>query len=98
MLPDSHELDEIKIDRSFVMNLAAEGDDAIIVRSTVALAHNLGLSVVAEGVEEENVAGILLEYECDDAQGYLFGRPAAAEELTELLFALPPLLSSRQSP
>jgi EAL domain-containing protein (putative c-di-GMP-specific phosphodiesterase class I) len=78
-------MDEIKIDRSFVMNLAAEGDDAIIVRSTVALAHNLGLRVVAEGVEQENVAGILLGYECDDAQGYLFGRPAVAEQLTELL-------------
>jgi diguanylate cyclase (GGDEF)-like protein/PAS domain S-box-containing protein len=78
-------MDEIKIDRSFVMNLAAEGDDAIIVRSTVALAHNLGLRVVGEGVEDESVAGILLGYECDDAQGYLFGRPAAAEQLTELL-------------
>jgi predicted signal transduction protein with EAL and GGDEF domain len=41
--------------------------------------------VVGEGVEDESVAGILLGYECDDAQGYLFGRPAAAEQLTELL-------------
>jgi diguanylate cyclase (GGDEF)-like protein/PAS domain S-box-containing protein len=80
-------MDELKIDRSFVVNLDGGDDDAIIVRSTVELAHNLGLGVVAEGVEQESVAKLLLEYDCDAAQGYLFGRPAAAEELTELLSA-----------
>ncbi len=78
-------VNEIKIDRSFVMNLTPSSDEAIIVRSTIDLAHNLGLRVVAEGVEDENVAKILLEYECDGAQGYHFGRPAAAEDLTDLL-------------
>ena len=78
-------VDEIKIDRSFVMSLATVSDTAIIVRSTIELAHNLGLAVVAEGVEDESVTKMLLEYECDAAQGYLFGRPAPAEELTELL-------------
>jgi EAL domain-containing protein (putative c-di-GMP-specific phosphodiesterase class I) len=78
-------VDEIKIDRSFVMNLATVSDTAIIVRSTIELAHNLGLAVVAEGAEDESVTNMLLEYECDAAPGYLFGRPAPAEELTELL-------------
>jgi diguanylate cyclase (GGDEF)-like protein/PAS domain S-box-containing protein len=78
-------VNEIKIDRSFVMNLASVNDDAIIVRSTIELAHKLGLRVVAEGVEDENVARILVEYECDEAQGYHYARPAAAEDLWNLL-------------
>jgi diguanylate cyclase (GGDEF)-like protein/PAS domain S-box-containing protein len=72
-------VDEIKIDKSFVKNLAAVGDDAIIVRSTIDLAHGLGLTVVAEGVEDERVAKMLSEYGCDEAQGYHFGRPVAAD-------------------
>jgi len=78
-------VDEIKIDRSFVTSLAEVSDDAIIVRSTIDLAHSLGLRVVAEGVEHENVMKTLIEYECDAAQGYLFGRPVAAEEMTKRL-------------
>jgi EAL domain-containing protein (putative c-di-GMP-specific phosphodiesterase class I) len=76
-------VDELKIDRSFVTNLADVGDDAIIVRSTIDLAHNLGLNVVAEGVEDLMVVEMLTEYGCDAAQGYLFGRPVAAEEITK---------------
>jgi diguanylate cyclase len=78
-------VNEIKIDRSFIMNLASVGDDEIIVRSTIELAHNLGLRVVAEGVEDEKVAEMLVGYECEAAQGYLFARPAAAEEIGDLL-------------
>jgi diguanylate cyclase (GGDEF)-like protein/PAS domain S-box-containing protein len=78
-------VNEIKIDRSFILELAAGGEDAIIVRSTIDLAHNLGLTVVAEGVEDENVAKALAGYGCDGAQGYHFGRPAAAEDLHDLL-------------
>ena len=78
-------VNEIKIDRSFVMNLASVEDDAIIVRSTIELAHNLGLRVVAEGVEDDGVASILVEYGCDEAQGYHYARPAAAGGLSELL-------------
>jgi EAL domain-containing protein (putative c-di-GMP-specific phosphodiesterase class I) len=77
--------DEIKIDRSFVTSLATVADDAIIVGSTIELGHRLGLTVVAEGVEDEAVAGLLVEYGCDFAQGYLFGRPAPAEKLTDVL-------------
>jgi diguanylate cyclase len=82
-------VNEIKIDRSFVMNLASVHDDEIIVRSTIDLAHNLGLRVVAEGVEDENVAEMLVGYGCDAAQGYLFAQPAAAEDLEDLLARAP---------
>ncbi len=76
-------VDELKIDRSFVTSLADVSDDAIIVRSTIDLAHNLGLRVVAEGVEDEAVMRILTEYGCDAAQGYFFSRPVAAAEIAE---------------
>jgi diguanylate cyclase (GGDEF)-like protein len=69
-------VDELKIDRSFVVGLAA-GDDAI-VRSTIDLAHNLGLTVVAEGVETEGVRNHLRGLGCDAAQGILIRKPAAA--------------------
>jgi diguanylate cyclase (GGDEF)-like protein len=81
-------VDELKIDRSFVTSLAEVSDDAIIVRSTIDLAHNLGLKVVAEGVEDEAVMRILTGYGCDAAQGFFFGRPIPAEEITAQM-ALP---------
>jgi diguanylate cyclase (GGDEF)-like protein/PAS domain S-box-containing protein len=84
-------VDEIKIDQSFVTRLADVSDDAIIVRSTIDLAHNLGLKVVAEGVEDESVLAILTEYGCDAAQGYFFGRPAPAREITGRMEQLPPV-------
>jgi predicted signal transduction protein with EAL and GGDEF domain len=80
-------IDEIKVDRSFVMNLATVSSDAVIVRSTIDLAHNLGLTVVAEGVEDEVALGMLIEYGCDSAQGYFFTRPCPAAELTTWLTA-----------
>jgi len=78
-------VDELKIDRSFVTSLSAASADAVIVRSTVELAHNLGLTVVAEGVEDEAAVSLLHEYGCDRVQGYLFSRPCPAEELTAWL-------------
>ena len=60
-------IDEIKIDRSFVMKLNSVANDAVIVRSTIDLAHNLGLTVVAEGVENEAALEILLDHRCDSA-------------------------------
>jgi EAL domain-containing protein (putative c-di-GMP-specific phosphodiesterase class I) len=78
-------IDEIKVDRSFVMNLAATPADAVIVRSTIDLAHNLGLKVVAEGIEDEIALDKLVEYGCDSGQGYYFSRPKPADELTEWL-------------
>ena len=71
----------------FVISLASRGedDDAVIVRSTIELAHNLGLTVVAEGVEDGVALDMLGKYSCDRAQGYFLGRPCPAEELTPRL-------------
>jgi diguanylate cyclase (GGDEF)-like protein/PAS domain S-box-containing protein len=78
-------IDEIKIDRSFVQDLDSRDADAVIVRSTIDLAHNLGLTVVAEGVEHRQALELLRSYGCDRAQGYLFSRPCPADELTPWL-------------
>ncbi len=74
-------VDEVKIDRSFVMGLGRDGDDAAIVRSTVRLAHDLGLRVVAEGVEDAVAYAALRGMGCDQAQGYLLSKPLAEAEL-----------------
>ena len=74
-------IDEVKIDKSFVLDMKADPDDAAIVRSTVDLGHNLGLRVVAEGVEDEATWRRLAELGCDRAQGYHLGHPMAAEAL-----------------
>jgi EAL domain-containing protein (putative c-di-GMP-specific phosphodiesterase class I) len=71
------------------MNLASVPNDAVIVHSTIDLAHNLGLTVVAEGVEDEAALNMLIEYGCDTAQGYLFSRPCPADDLTAWLAASP---------
>ncbi|OYW33769.1 MAG: GGDEF domain-containing protein [Methyloversatilis sp. 12-65-5] len=72
---------EMKIDRSFVMNLVENPNDEIIVRSTIELAHNMGLKVTAEGVETEAVLERLRELGCDLAQGYLISKPIPVEAL-----------------
>ena len=71
---------QLKIDRSFVCDMITNRDDAIIVRSTIDLAHNLGLRTVAEGVETEEVQFVLEEMGCDIVQGYLISRPLPPEE------------------
>ena len=71
-------VDELKIDKSFVMNMETDEDDAKIVRSTVDLAHNLGLTVVAEGVENALIWDKLKALHCDEAQGYFMSKPIAA--------------------
>jgi diguanylate cyclase (GGDEF)-like protein len=73
---------ELKIDRSFVMSMATSDDDAFIVRATIDLGRNLGLRVVAEGVETESVWNRLAELGCDVGQGYYLSRPVPADELT----------------
>jgi diguanylate cyclase (GGDEF)-like protein len=74
-------VDELKIDRSFVMAMETDEQDAKIVRSTIDLAHNLGLTVVAEGVESEAILQQLAALHCDEAQGYHMSRPMPAAEL-----------------
>jgi diguanylate cyclase (GGDEF)-like protein/PAS domain S-box-containing protein len=78
-------VDQIKIDRSFVVDLASTPGNAVIVRSTIDLAHNLGLTVTAEGVEDDVTMDALAEYGCDSAQGYFFTPALPAHELTTWL-------------
>lgn len=78
-------VNEIKIDKSFVMNMINDESDEMIVRSTIDLAHNLGLDVIAEGVDSEAVWKKLGELECDGAQGFYMCVPLPAEELVRWL-------------
>jgi EAL domain-containing protein (putative c-di-GMP-specific phosphodiesterase class I) len=80
-------VDEIKIDRSFVMNMAHDEDDAVIVRSTIDLGRNLGLEVVAEGVETVEAWDRLKALGCTIAQGYYLSPPVAPEKLSAWLRA-----------
>ena len=83
-------VDEIKIDKSFVIDMATTHSDAAIVRSTIDLAHNLGLQVVAEGVEDRQiVATSSRALGCDFAQGYYLSRPLPAEKLAPKLGMAP---------
>ncbi|MBV1872603.1 MAG: EAL domain-containing protein [Gammaproteobacteria bacterium] len=78
-------IDALKIDRSFVQDLEQDSDDAAITFAIIAMAHNLNLKVIAEGVETPQQLQILQEHECDEGQGYLFGRPQLPIEFEELL-------------
>lgn len=80
---------ELKIDYSFVSGITKSESDAVIVRSTIDLAHNLGLSVVAEGVEDQKILDLLAILRCDTAQGYYFSRPVPVEELESWLHSSP---------
>lgn len=73
--------DEIKIDKSFVMNMASDRNDESIVKAAVDLAHTLGLKIVAEGVEDEKTLDLLSEMGCDYAQGYYMAKPMPSEDL-----------------
>jgi len=76
---------QIKIDGSFVANMATDDGDAAIVSSTIDLARNLGLAVVAEGIESETVWQQLRDYGCDFGQGFYLSRPLAPEQMTRWL-------------
>jgi diguanylate cyclase (GGDEF)-like protein len=73
--------DELKIDRSFVQGLAWGADDVVLVRSAIDLGHNLGMSVVAEGVEELEALSVLRDMGCDLAQGFALSRPVPADDV-----------------
>jgi diguanylate cyclase (GGDEF)-like protein len=78
---------KLKIDRSFVRDMVEDGDDAIIVRSTIDLAHNLGLKTVAEGVETAETLDVLRAMRCDIVQGYLISHPLTPQEFIDFLGA-----------
>jgi PAS domain S-box-containing protein len=78
-------IDTLKIDRSFVMNITTDSDDAAITTAIIAMAHSLKLGVIAEGVESEDQQSFLRERACDAVQGYLFSRPVPAEEFIKLV-------------
>lgn len=86
---------ELKIDQSFVRDLDETSEDAVIVRSTIEMSHNLGLKVVAEGVEYEHSLRLLEHWQCDTAQGYLISRPlnAVAFEAWIARSQLPPRMT-----
>ena len=76
---------ELKIDSSFVSHMENDKDDSIIVRSTIDLAHNMGLMVVAEGVENETTFSLLQSMGCDLLQGYYISHPIPAEAMQQWL-------------
>jgi len=78
-------LDELKIDRRFVQHAHLQAGDAVLVRSTIDMAHQLGLKVVAEGVEDQPCLDFLASIGCDMVQGYLVGKPAASAALMKQL-------------
>ena len=76
-------VDELKIDKSFVLNMESDIGDTKIVRSTIDLGHNMGLRVVAEGIESEAVWRLLAALGCDEGQGYFMSRPIPADKLAD---------------
>ena len=80
-------VDRLKIDRSFVKDTPDDIDDCAIVRTIISMSHNLGLSVIAEGVETERQRDFLRAQQCDEIQGYLLSVPRPAEQITEMLVA-----------
>lgn len=82
-------LDGLKIDRSFVLGLLTNPDDAAIVSSTIGLSKQLGLSVIAEGIEDRATADFLVRMGCEEGQGYCFGRPMPASEFEAKFLTAP---------
>lgn len=80
---------DLKIDKAFILNLATDEEDATIVRSTIELAHNMGLRVVAEGIEDQQSLNWLRTQGCDVGQGYFISRPVSAEQLQGWLASRP---------
>ncbi|MCX7139838.1 MAG: EAL domain-containing protein [Proteobacteria bacterium] len=78
-------VDRLKIDQSFVRDLSTDADDVAIAQAIITLGHTLNLLVIAEGVETPEQLAFLRKYQCDEMQGYLFGKPMPAEEFGKLL-------------
>ncbi len=87
-------IDRVKIDRSFIKDLETDPESAAIAGAIIAMAHSLGLAVIAEGVETEGQLDFLRERGCDEIQGYYFGRPMSAEEFAAGLRRQPAAVDS----
>ena len=80
-------VDEVKIDRSFIMNMLRDANDAMIVHSIIDLAHNMNRTVVAEGVESKKILDALAALNCDVVQGYFFSKPLSVADFQNWLNA-----------
>lgn len=87
------DIDYLKIDKSFVNNLETHGNDLALAEAIIAMAHKLGIKVIAEGIETEGQLALLGSIGCDFGQGYLFAKPMPAEEFEHLLRSSPSFLS-----
>jgi EAL domain-containing protein (putative c-di-GMP-specific phosphodiesterase class I) len=88
-------IDRVKIDQTFVRELTRDANDAAIVRSVITLANDLGLEVVAEGIETPEQAQLLAQLGCQYAQGYLWAKALPIEELTTQLIGQPHVFSTK---
>jgi EAL domain-containing protein (putative c-di-GMP-specific phosphodiesterase class I) len=80
-------VDKLKIDQSFIRDLANDPDDAAIIRAIIQMARNLNLKTIAEGVEDASTLEQLRLFQCDEAQGYYFARPMTAQAFAEFIHA-----------
>ena len=79
------EVDKVKIDQSFVRDITSDPNDAAIVRAILQMSHSLGLTTIAEGVEDSETLEILQGYDCDEVQGYFYSRPLPADQMAKFL-------------
>ena len=84
-------IDVLKIDRSFVRDIPTDPDDSAIATAIISMAHNLGIQVVAEGVESQEQLDFLHEHDCDTVQGYFLSRPKSADDIARFLGTKKPL-------
>ncbi len=88
------EIDYVKIDRSFITNIANDANDMALCEAIIIMAHKLGMKVIAEGIETQEQLDLLIEADCDYGQGFLFAKPLPADEFERLLEASDPKTST----